>query len=70
MIKETEEMRAELSAVAMEIARVMSTEGYDEAELARLDARKRELRAKIKEAEAPARSARIDAACIQRRSAS
>jgi uncharacterized protein involved in exopolysaccharide biosynthesis len=70
MIKETEKMRAELSAVAMEIARVMSTEGYDEAELARLDARKRELRAKIKEAEAPTRSARIDAACIQRRSAS
>ena len=34
MIKETEGMRAELSSVAMEIARILSTEGYDEAELA------------------------------------
>ena len=59
-----EELRAELASVAMDIARLLSGERYDEAELAELDVRKRELRAKINEIEAPARRARADAACI------
>lgn len=62
-----EELRTELASVAMEIARLLSGERYDEAELAELDVRRRELRAKINEIEAPARSARVDAACIWRR---
>jgi hypothetical protein len=62
-----EQLRAELASVAMGIARLLSGERYDEAELAELDVRKRELRAKINEAEAPARSARADDACIWRR---
>jgi hypothetical protein len=44
----------------------LTGERYDEAQLAELDVRRRELRAKINEAEAPARSARADAACILR----
>jgi hypothetical protein len=51
----------------MGIARLLSGERYDEAELAELDMRRRELRAKISEVEAPVRSALADAACIWRR---
>jgi len=58
------ELRTELASVAMEIARLLSGEGHGEAELAALDARQRGLRARINEAEAPARRARADAACI------
>jgi chromosome segregation ATPase len=61
---EIEELRAELASVAMGIARLLSGERYDEAELAELDVRKRELRAKINKIEAPARIARANAACI------
>ena len=61
-----EALRTELASVAMGIARLLSGGRYDEAELAELEVRRRELRAKIDEAEAPARSARADAACIWR----
>jgi hypothetical protein len=60
-------LRTELASVAMEIARLLSGTRYDEAELAEFDVRQREQRAKIKEAEAPARSARAEAACLWRR---
>lgn len=61
-----EELRAELASCAMEVARLLSGERYDEAELAELDVRRRELRARINETEAPARRARADTACIWR----
>ena len=68
MSEQIDAMKAELASVALAIARLLSQEDHDAAELAGLDARKKELRAKIKEAEAPARSARVDAACVYRRS--
>jgi hypothetical protein len=62
-----EGLRTELASVAMEIARLLSGTRYDEAELAELDVRQRELRARLKEAGAPDRNARADAACLWHR---
>ena len=51
----------ELASVAMEIARLLCAERYDEAELAQLDARRDQLRGTIRTAVEPARRARADA---------
>jgi uncharacterized protein involved in exopolysaccharide biosynthesis len=66
MIDDIEALRAELSSLAMKVARLLTAGHYDQAEVAELNARREELREKIRQAEAPARGARADAACIYR----
>jgi len=56
----TEPLHVELAGVAMRIAELLTRPRHDEAELAELDARARELRGRIAAAKEPERKARAD----------
>jgi chromosome segregation ATPase len=60
MSEELDALNDELASVAMRIAALLSKERYDEAELAELDARAKDLRARIAALKEPARQARAD----------
>jgi len=64
--KALQALRTELASVAMEIARLLCSERYDDAELAQLEARRDQLRGTIRAAVEPARRAHADAECICR----
>jgi hypothetical protein len=57
---ETGPLHVELAGVAMRIAELLTRPRHDEAELAELDARARELRGRIAAEKEPGRKARAD----------